>query len=105
MLLGRAKELWEARRDSVRTRGAPVARHRLTKRGQSDTQETCMLFEIWKYDGYTVAAYCDGNIAGFTSAQHNLFSTSKGKHALIICPDGHFNGAAREQMNSSVSPH
>ena len=82
------KEQWEARRDSLRRE----VRQRLELDAFLDS---CvlgkpLLSKIRKHDGYTTQNIC----IELTPGQH-LFgtiyaSTKKGKHALIVCPDGHW---------------
>ena len=99
------KAEWEARRDSLRRE----VRQRLEldafldscvllkdKRGnivrdkQGRPKRPVTLSKIRKHDGYTTQNIC----IELTPGQH-LFgtiyaSTKKGKHALIVCPDGHW---------------
>ena len=82
------KEEWELRRDSLRRE----VRQRLELDAFLDS---CilgkpLLSKIRKHDGYTTQNIC----IELTPGQH-LFgtvyaSTKKGKHALIVCPDGHW---------------
>lgn len=82
------KEQWEARRDSLRRE----VRQRLELDAFLDS---CvlgkpLLSKIRKHDGYTTQNIC----IELTPGQH-LFgtiyaSTKKGKHALVVCPDGHW---------------
>ena len=82
------KAEWEARRDSLRKE----VRQRLELDAFLDS---CvlgkpLLSKIRKHDGYTTQNIC----IELTPGQH-LFgtiyaSTMKGKHALIVCPDGHW---------------
>ena len=82
------KAKWEARRDSLRRE----VRQRLELDAFLDS---CvlgkpLLSKIRKHDGYTTQNIC----IELTPGQH-LFgtiyaSTKKGKHALIVCPDGHW---------------
>ena len=82
------KGQWEARRDSLRRE----VRQRLELDAFLDS---CvlgkpLLSKIRKHDGYTTQNIC----IELTPGQH-LFgtiyaSTKKGKHALIVCPDGHW---------------
>jgi len=82
------KAEWEARRDSLRKE----VRQRLELDAFLDS---CvlgkpLLSKIRKHDGYTTQNIC----IELTPGQH-LFgtiyaSTKKGKHALIVCPDGHW---------------
>ena len=86
--LNHNKEQWEARRDSLRRE----VRQRLELDAFLDS---CvlgkpLLSKIRKHDGYTTQNIC----IELTPGQH-LFgtiyaSTKKGKHALIVCPDGHW---------------
>ena len=79
---------WESRRDSLRRE----VRQRLELDAFLDS---CvlgkpLLSQIRKHDGYTTQNIC----IELTPSQH-LFgtiyaSTKKGKHALIVCPDGHW---------------
>ena len=91
------KEQWEARRDSLRRE----VRQRLeldafldscvtVPDGSSSGKRPVILSKIRKHDGYTTQNIC----IELTPGQH-LFgtiyaSTKKGKHALIVCPDGHW---------------
>ena len=90
------KEEWEARRDTLRKE----VRLRL---GIDDFLDSCvlgkpLLSEVRKHDGYTMQNIC----IELTPGQH-LFGTiytptAKGNHALIICPDGHWQpGRYREE--------
>ena len=91
------KEQWEARRDSLRRE----VRQRLELDKFLDSCNRKMVNGQWsmvnvqlskirKHDGYTTQNIC----IELTPGQH-LFgtiyaSTKKGKHALIVCPDGHW---------------
>lgn len=79
---------WEARRDSLRKE----VRQRLELDVFLDScvLGPALLSKIRKHDGYTTQNIC----IELTPGQH-LFgtiyaSTKKGKHALIVCPDGHW---------------
>jgi len=81
------KEQWEARRDSLRREVRQ--RLELDKFLDSCTLKP-LLSKVRKHDGYTTQNIC----IELTPGQH-LFgtiyaSTKKGKHALIVCPDGHW---------------
>ena len=98
------KEQWEARRDSLRREvrqrlgldafldscvGVSVQRTGNPVNCQLSTVN-CQLSKVRKHDGYTTQNIC----IELTPGQH-LFgtiyaSTKKGKHALIVCPDGHW---------------
>ena len=91
------KEQWEARRDTLRRE----VRQRLeldkfldscvvTKDKKGNLVRPVILSKIRKHDGYTTQNIC----IELTPGQH-LFGTiyaslKKGKHALIVCPDGHW---------------
>lgn len=91
------KAQWEARRDSLRRE----VRQRLeldkfldscvvTKDKKGNMVRPVILSKIRKHDGYTTQNIC----IELTPGQH-LFGTiyaslKKGKHALIVCPDGHW---------------
>ena len=91
------KEQWEARRDTLRRE----VRQRLeldkfldscvvTKDKKGNLVRPVILSKVRKHDGYTTQNIC----IELTPGQH-LFGTiyaslKKGKHALIVCPDGHW---------------
>ena len=91
------KAQWEARRDTLRRE----VRQRLeldkfldscvvTKDKKGNLQRPVILSKIRKHDCYTTQNIC----IELTPGQH-LFGTiyaslKKGKHALIVCPDGHW---------------
>ncbi len=91
------KAQWEARRDSLRRE----VRQRLEldkfldscvliKDKKGNIKRPVTLSEVRKHDGYTTQNIC----IELTSGQH-VFGTiytpkMKGKHALIVCPDGHW---------------
>lgn len=79
---------WEARRDTLRKE----VRQRLELDAFLDScvLGQALLSKVRKHDGYTTQNIC----IELTPGQH-LFgtiyaSTKKGKHALIVCPDGHW---------------
>ena len=82
------KAQWEARRDSLRKE----VRQRLELDAFLDScvLGEALLSKVRKHDGYTTQNIC----IELTPGQH-LFGTiyaslKKGKHALIVCPDGHW---------------
>ena len=91
------KEQWEARRDTLRRE----VRQRLeldkfldscvvTKDKKGNLVRPVILSKVRKHDGYSTQNIC----IELTPGQH-LFGTiyaslKKGKHALIVCPDGHW---------------
>lgn len=83
------KAEWEARRDTLR--------RELRQRLQIDEYlDSCVkgkkviLSKVRKYDGYTVQNICIETLPGEHVFGSIYTPTSKGKHALIICPGGHF---------------
>lgn len=92
---------WEARRDSLRLE----VRQRLGIDALMDsvTHKPAKLSKVRRYDGYTVQNIC----IEMTPGEHvfgSIYSpTTKGKHALIICPGGHFNkGRYREDQQQRM---
>lgn len=58
-----------------------------------------VLSKIRKYDGYTVQNFALETLPGLYVAGSIYTPLSKGKHALIICPNGHFaDGRYREDQ-------
>ena len=91
------KEQWEARRDSLRRE----VRQRLeldkfldscvvTKDKKGNLVRPVILSKIRKHDGYTTQNICIELIPGQHLFGTIYASTKKGKHALIVCPDGHW---------------
>lgn len=81
---------FEARRDSVRREvrallGIDPLLPRLVHKKP-------ILGKVMKMDGYTVQNICIETLPGEHVFGTIYSSTKKGKHALIICPDGHFKG-------------
>jgi len=85
-----SKTEFEARRDSVRNE----VRQRLEfdKYMDSLVHGKPVLGKIRKYDGYTVQNICLETLPGEHVFGSIYTPSKKGKHPLIICPDGHFNG-------------
>ncbi len=85
------KAEFETRRDSLRKE----VRQRLEidKYLDSLVYKKPILSKIRKYDGYTVQNICIETLPGEHVFGSIYSPRHKGKHALIICPDGHFNGA------------
>lgn len=84
------KEEWEARRDTLRRE----MRQRLQIDEYLDScvkGKKAILSKVRKYDGYTVQNICIETLPGEHIFGSIYTPTSKGKHALIICPNGHFN--------------
>lgn len=82
------KAQWEARKDSVRKE--------VRKRLEIDPLLAACLDEApqytkkRKFDGYTVQNFCLKTVNGHTVKGSVYAPTAKGKHPLIICPNGHF---------------
>jgi hypothetical protein len=82
------KQTWELREDSLR--------HEVRLRlGIDEKLKQCVkaqpkLTAFRKYDGYTFQNFSMETIPGFTVCGSIYTPTAKGKHALIICPNGHF---------------
>lgn len=82
------KAQWEVRRDTLRQE----VRQRLgidpllAKCSTEAPQYT----KIRKYDGYTVQNFCLKTVNGHTVKGSIYAPAAKGKHPLIICPNGHF---------------
>ena len=79
---------WELRRDSLRRE----VRQRL---GIDPLLARCskekpLVSKIRKYDGYTVQNFCMKTVGGHTVKGSIYTPATKGKHPLIICPNGHF---------------
>lgn len=51
-----------------------------------------ILSKVRKYDGYTVQNFALETLPGLYVCGSVYAPKSKGKHALIICPNGHFGG-------------
>ena len=51
-----------------------------------------ILSKIRKFDGYTVQNFALETLPGLYVCGSIYTPQSKGKHALIICPNGHFGG-------------
>lgn len=82
---------WEARRDTLR-------KELRTRLGIDKALAQCVpnakpiLSKIRKYDGYTVQNFALETLPGLYICGSIYTPRSKGKHALIICPNGHFGG-------------
>ena len=82
------KAQWETRRDSLRRE----VRQRL---GIDDLLARCsnekpLVSKVRRYDGYTVQNFCMKTVDGHTVKGSIYSPAAKGKHPLIICPNGHF---------------
>lgn len=83
------KAEWEARRDTLRKE----VRERLSidKLLPLCSKEKPEYSKIRKFDGYTVQNFRLKTVNGHTVCGSIYAPTSKGKHPLIICPNGHFS--------------
>lgn len=83
------KAQWEARRDSLRKE----VRQRLEIDAYLDScvkNPKVILSKVRKFDGYSVQNICIETLPGEHVFGSIYTPLSKGKHALIICPNGHF---------------
>jgi hypothetical protein len=82
------KASWEVRKDSLRKE----VRERLgiDEKLRRCQKEKLQLSKIRKLNGYTVQNFCLKTIPGRTVCGSIYASVTKGKHPLIICPNGHF---------------
>jgi hypothetical protein len=83
------KAQWEARRDMLRQE----VRERLgiLPLLGTETQKATTFGKVRKHDGYTVQNFRRSTVNGHTICGSIYAPTRKGKQALIICPNGHFN--------------
>lgn len=83
------KTEWEARRDTLRKE----VRERLgiDKLLPLCSKEKPEYSKIRKFNGYTVQNFRLKTVNGHTVCGSIYAPTSKGKHPLIICPNGHFS--------------
>lgn len=80
----------EARRDSVRREVRRLLQ--IDAYMDSLVHKKPVLGKIRRYDGYTVQDICIETLPG-EHVYGTIYSpAAKGKHPLIICPDGHFGG-------------
>lgn len=84
------KDQWEMRRDSLRKSVRNLLG--IDQLMDSLVHKKPVLSKIRKYDGYTVQNICIETLSGLHLFGSIYSPLTKGKHALIICPDGHFNG-------------
>ena len=85
------KSQWEQRREILRKE----VRQRLgldDMLGKTVKDAKPVLSKIRKFDGYTVQNFALETLPGLYICGSIYTPQSKGKHALIICPNGHFGG-------------
>lgn len=82
------KQQWETRKDTLRRE----VRERLEIDPllKACSNDKPLYGKIRKYDGYTVQNFCLKTCNGHTVKGSIYAPTAKGKHPLIICPNGHF---------------
>lgn len=99
------KDSWEARRDSIRqeVREILTIDNALEKRVEARP----VFSKVRKFDGYTVQNFYLETLPGLYVCGSIYAPDSKGKHPLIICPNGHFgNGRyndAQQQRLASLA--
>lgn len=81
---------WEARRDSVRREVRSLLEIDAYKDSLVSNKKA-VLSKIRRYDGYTVQNIRIETLPGEHVYGSIYTPATKGKHALIICPNGHFN--------------
>ncbi|MDY6026841.1 MAG: CocE/NonD family hydrolase [Prevotella sp.] len=79
---------WEARKDSLRSEVRQLLG--IDKLRPLCAQEAPRYTTIRKFDGYSVQNFCLKTVNGHTVCGSIYAPLSKGKHPLIICPNGHF---------------
>ncbi|WP_071146272.1 6-O-methylesterase [Bacteroides ihuae] len=84
------KESWEKRRANLRKEVR--ARLGLDSLLNKRVNAKPILSKIRKFDGYTVQNFALETLPGLYVCGSIYTPNSKGKHALIICPNGHFGG-------------
>ena len=79
---------WEARKDSLRREVRQLLG--IDQSLPLCAQEAPRYTKIRKFDGYSVQNFCLQTVNGHTVCGSIYAPLSKGKHPLIICPNGHF---------------
>ena len=79
---------WEARKDSLRREVRQLLG--IDQLLPLCAQEAPRYTKIRKFDGYSVQNFCLKTVNGHTVCGSIYAPLSKGKHSLIICPNGHF---------------
>ena len=79
---------WEARKDSLRREVRQLLG--IDQLLPLCAQEAPQYTKIRKFDGYSVQNFCLKTVNGHTVCGSIYAPLSKGKHPLIICPNGHF---------------
>lgn len=99
------KAAWEARKDSVKKEvRARLGIDELLPLCSEDAPE---YGKIRKFDGYTVQNFRLKTVNGHTVCGSIYAPRSKGKHPLIICPNGHFSngryGTVQQQRLATLA--
>ena len=79
---------WEARKDSLRREVRQLLG--IDQLLPLCAQEAPRYTKLRKFDGYSVQNFCLKTVNGHTVCGSIYAPLSKGKHPLIICPNGHF---------------
>lgn len=81
-------EQWKSRRDSL----ISEVRRRMDIEPflMRKSKEKPLVSKLRKHDGYSVQNFCMKTVDGHTVKGSIYAPLSKGKHPLIICPNGHF---------------
>ena len=79
---------WEARKDSLRSEVRQLLG--IDQLLPLCAQEAPRYTKIRKFDGYSVQNFCLKTVNGHSVCGSIYAPLSKGKHPLIICPNGHF---------------
>ena len=79
---------WEARKDTLRSEVRQLLG--IDQLLPLCAQEAPRYTKIRKFDGYSVQNFCLKTVNGHTVCGSIYAPLSKGKHPLIICPNGHF---------------
>ena len=79
---------WESRKDSLRSEVRQLLG--IDQLLPLCAQEAPRYTKIRKFDGYSVQNFCLKTVNGHTVCGSIYAPLSKGKHPLIICPNGHF---------------
>ncbi len=93
------RQAFEARRDSVRREVRRLLQ--IDEYRDSLVHGRPILGKVRHYDGYTVQNICIETLPGEHVFGSIYTPATKGRHPLIICPDGHFGGGryrADEQL-------
>lgn len=82
------KAQWEARRDTLRLQVRQLLG--IDPLLKACSKEKPLVSKLRKYNGYMVQNFCMKTVNGHTVKGSIYTPATKGKHPLIICPNGHF---------------